>query len=131
MDVDLPNFEGFLTPNPADMTYFKPDFARRPEEQTIFEDLDDREFIWDIALDPDFDVLEMEKRGNDHRMQIKTLYTGINPTKTETVIERTMPCYDKEDPMMVGLGLDHMWNEQEGKGRGWGNGVGARQAFQV
>ena len=61
MDVDLPNFEGFLTPNPADMTYFKPDFARRPEEQTIFEDLDDREFIWDIALDPDFDVLEMEK----------------------------------------------------------------------
>ena len=71
MDVDLPNFEGFLTPNPADMTYFKPDFARRPEEQTIFEDLDDREFIWDIELDPDFDVLEMEKRGNDHRMQIK------------------------------------------------------------
>ena len=121
----------FLAPNPADMTYFKPDYARKPEEQTIFEDLDDREFIWDITLDPNFDVGEAEMRGNDHRMQIKTLYTGINPTKTRMVMERTVPSYDKEDTMMVGLGLDEMWDERSGKGRGWGNGIGARHAFQA
>ena len=123
--------DGFLVPNPADMTYFKPDYARRPEEQTILEDLDDSEFIWDIELDPNYDVGEAELRGNDHRMQIKTLYTGINPTKTTVAMEKTVPSYDKEDPMMVGLGLDDMWEEERGKGRGWGNGIGARHPFQV
>ena len=120
----------FLAPNPADMTYYKPDYARQPEEQTILEDLDDREFIWDVTLDPNFDVGEAAW-GNDHRGQIKTLYTGINPTKTRMVMERTVPSYDKEDPMMVGLGQDGMWEESKGKGRGWGNGIGARHAFQV
>ena len=121
----------FLAPNPADMTYYKPDYAREPEEQTILEDLDDSEWIWNVALDPHFDVNEAQKSGNDHRAQIKTLYMGINPTKTTTVMERTVPSYDKEDPMMVGLGLDEMWGEERGKGRGWGNGIGARNPFQV
>ena len=120
----------FLAPNPADMTYFKPDYARQPEEQTILEDFDEGEFIWDISPDPDFDVTQ-ESWGNGHRMQIKTLYTGISPTKTRKVMERTVPSYDKEDPMMIGLGLDEMWEESKGKGRGWGNGIGARHAFQV
>merc|ERR1719507_1049719 len=84
----------------------------------------------DLFLAPNFDVGEAAW-GNDHRGQIKTLYTGINPTKTRTVMERTVPSYDKEDPMMVGLGQDEMWEESKGKGRGWGNGIGARHAFQV
>ena len=122
--------DAFLVPNPADMTYYKPDYARKPVEQTILEDLDDSDFIWDITADPNFDM-EEEEWANGHRMQVKTLYTGINPTKTRTVMERTVPSYDKEDPMMVGLGQDEMWEESKGKGRGWGNGIGAKHAFQV
>ena len=53
----------FLAPNPADMTYYKPDYARQPEEQTILEDLDDREFIWDVTLDPNFDVEKAASTG--------------------------------------------------------------------
>ena len=108
------------------VTFYLPDHARKPHETTReinFDDEDEDILIWatheDFKVDPAFD-LEKATESYDMRNQVKTVFTGkISPTKTAREIQRTEPCYEKEDPMTVGLGLDQLWDNVERKGRVW------------
>ena len=74
-------------------------------------------------MDPSFDLDEASE-SYDMRNQVKTVFQGrVSPTKTAREIRQTEPCYDKEDPLTVGLGLDdQLWDGVKRKGRGWGRG---------
>ena len=112
------------------VTFYLPDHARKPHETLHEVDSDDDRdgaLIWDslegFTVDPSFD-LDKASESYDVRNQVKTVFQGkISPTKTAREILRTEPCYDKEDPLTVGLGLDdQLWDDGKRKGRGWGLG---------
>merc|ERR1719402_1068651 len=89
------------------LTWFVPDWARKPKEETMREeDWDDDEedkLIWDVEIDPGFDEVLAESNGDPRGANIKTLMK-VDPTKTQERMEMTVAVYDEEDPLMVGLG---------------------------
>ena len=116
--------------SPNAVTFYLPDHARKPHETLHEVDSDDdREdaLIWDslegFTVDPSFNLDEASE-SYDMRNQVKTVFQGkVSPTKTAREIRQTEPCYDKEDPLTVGLGLDdQLWDGVKRKGRGWGRG---------
>ena len=123
----LPLVQTSMHTRPPHPIYTLPDSERRPG-QTLHElEFEDDEPFWDVELVTDFDVehalLIGDARG--HGGQVKTVFGAVNPTKTWGSVERTVPSYEREDPRMVGLGLEEEWVEGGG-GRGWGGGLGAK-----
>ena len=121
----------FVRPDPSHITYYTPDWARRPEvETTRYDDgLDDGDWMWDgiIEVDPAFDLELQVSHSGDPRNMVKTMVSGsLVPTKAAERMERTAAVYDTEDPLLVGLGLDELYSEETGRGRGWGGGLGGR-----
>ena len=113
-----------------DVTFYLPDHARKPHETVHEVNSDDDEedaLIWEgkegFTVDPSFD-LDKASDSYDVRNQVKTVFQGkISATKPARAILHTEPCYDKEDPLTLGLGLDdQLWDGAIGKGRGWGRG---------
>ena len=118
------------TDNTNAVTFYLPDHARKPFETLHEVNSDDDEedaLIWDglegFTVDPSFD-LDKATDSYDARNQVKTMFQGkISPTKSARQIQQTEPCYDKEDPLTLGLGLDdQLWDGARRKGRSWGRG---------
>ena len=121
---------GFGTTANNDVTFYLPDHARKPHETLHEVNSDDDEedaLIWEgmegFTVDSSFD-LDKASDSYDARNQVKTVFQGkISPTKPAREIHQTEPCYDKEDPLTLGLGLDdQLWDGAIRKGRGWGRG---------
>ena len=112
--------------NSNPLTFYLPDHARKPQETMHEVNSDDDEedtLIWasieGFEVDPGFD-LDQASQSYDARNQVKTVFPGkISPSTTAREIHQTEPCYDSEDPLAVGLGLDRLWDGAKGKGRGW------------
>ena len=120
--------EALRTPGANDIVFFLPDSERQPGQTLTEVDFEDGDLIWDgVEEDPAF-IIEARGKLGDPRGQIKTLYKGrIDPSRTAGPVERTAPCYDREDPWMVGLGMDEPWDQTAGRGRGWGGGIGGQK----
>ena len=121
---------GFGTTANNDVTFYLPDHARKPHETLHEVNSDDDEedaLIWEgmegFTVDSSFD-LDKASDSYDARNQVKTVFQGkVSPTKPAREIHQTEPCYDKEDPLTLGLGLDdQLWDGGIRKGRGWGRG---------
>ena len=121
---------GVATTANNDVTFYLPDHARKPHETMHEVNSDDDEedaLIWEgregFTVDSSFD-LDKASDSYDVRNQVKTVFQGkISATKTARSILQTEPCYDKEDPLTLGLGLDdQLWDGAKRKGRGWGRG---------
>jgi hypothetical protein len=112
--------DALRTPRAVDIVFFLPDSERQPGQTLSEDNFEDGDLIWvGVEEDPAF-----ISRVGDARGQLKTLYKGrIDPSRTAGPVERTEPCYDREDPSMVGLGMDEPWDQAVGKGRGWGWGL--------
>ena len=129
--------QSWVSETVIDQFYFVPDWDRKPEEQTIIEEIppeaDDMTLIWDVELATDFDnAADEDDEGDGHDVragQLKTKFYRIQPSRTFAPVERTVPSYDSEEPNMVGLGMEEMWSPEVGKGRGRGGGCGANYKY--